>query len=267
MSQAVQKVLNLTLPFWSSHKRGAPNALARSALFGVGEIKRKREHFEQVDIPTYGGHSRITYTGAELRQDDCDLFLQLIHMQRETSFEAGVEFLTTPMLKTLGRSQNSIYINKMKRSLERMVATALTVEEFDEEGRSIGYCGSLIQRFSWKDEAGNPSRRWRVWFDPKIVALFDWASYSLIDWETRIRLKPLAKWLHLHYSTHKNPLRMKCSSVMQICGSRMKNEFHFKQELKRASDELVRVGFLDGWNIDPKTGNYSVVKASKRAQK
>ncbi|PPC84848.1 MAG: hypothetical protein CTY35_00565 [Methylotenera sp.] len=252
------------IPFWSEHKRGVPNVLARSALFGIGDNKKKRNMLEAAPIATYGDSGCITYTGLELRQDDADLFLQLIHLQRERDFSVGVEFKTTPMLKTLGRSQNSNYTERMKRSLQRMVATAITIETKDAEGNGVGYCGSLIARFAWKDDNGAPSRTWRVWFDPKIAQLFDWASYSQLDWKVRLSLSPLAKWMHLYYCSHKNPYPIKCENLLIFCGSSMTQLKHFRQELFDASNELKEVGFLSEWRIDKQQDTLHVVKNNQK---
>ncbi|MFL9610983.1 plasmid replication initiator TrfA [Methylobacillus sp. Pita2] len=261
VAEQANRQASLPLPIWSDHKRGVPNVIARSALFRVGSTKTKREYLESQEIASYGKTGKITYTGFELRQDDADVFLQLIHLQRMSSFEDGVEFLTTPMLKVLGRSQNSIYTEKLKKCLVRLQATALVVESTEAEGRSIGYSGSLVSRFSWRDESGEPRRSWRVWFDPKIVSLFDWAAYSQFDWQTRIKLGPLAKWLHLNYSTHKKPLPLKCETLMYACGSSMKQLKHFRQELNQAGRELVELGFLESFCIDPKRDVFVVARA------
>jgi len=250
----------LSLPVWSEHKRGVPNVIARSALFRVCSHRNKRVYYENRIIESYGKTGKITFTGFELRQDDADVFLQLIHLQRLTDFESGVEFLTTPMLKKLGRSLNSNYTEKLKRSLQRMVATAITIESEDAEGRNIGYCGSLIQKFSWQEDNGEARRSWKVWFDPKIVALFDWAAYSQFDWNTRISLGPLAKWLHLNYCTHKKPLDLKCETIMHSCGSAMSEVRFFRRELASSAQELVDHGVLESFSIDPVRDTFHVVK-------
>lgn len=253
----------LSFPVWSEAKRGVPNVIARSALFRVGSTREKRVYIDNEEIAAYGKTGTIRFTGFELRQDDADLFLQLVHLQRMTSFESGVEFVINPMLKSLGRSQNSIYLEKLKRSLQRMVATAITVESSEEDGRQIGYCGSLIQGFAWQDEQGKPLRRWRVWFDPKIVALFDWAAYSQFDWETRLKLGPLAKWLHLNYCTHRKPLALKCETLMHACGSSMKQLKHFRQELMHSAQELVEHGVLESFEINRDRDTLHVVRTIK----
>lgn len=253
--QPVQRALQL----WPEHKRGMPNALARCALFKVGSHKTKREYRENLSLASTSD-MRISFTGYELRQDDADVFLQLIHLQRERSLEEGVEFVSTPLLKVLGRTVNKDYLQKLKKSLTRMVATAITIENKDG---SIGYCGPLIQRFAWRDEStGKPLRHWKVWFDPKIASLFDWASYSQVDWKIRLSLGPLAKWLHLYYASHKKPYSIKSETIMLMCGSSMRELKHFRAELKESLLELVKCGFLASAGIDRASDAVHVERAN-----
>lgn len=253
----------MVIPLWQTHQRGVPNVLARSALFSVGTNNKKRANFEASPVASYGENGKVTYTGIELRQDDADLFLQLIHLQRNCGFNEGVAFQSTPMLKILGRSLNTNYTERMKRSLQRMVATAVTIEITNPKDGNTGYCGSLIQRFAWKDDNGLPMRQWRVWFDPKIAQLFDWASYSRLDWEVRLSLSPLAKWLHLFYSSHQAPHALKYETLMHLCGSSMAVPRQFKVELMQAADQLKNAGFLEQWNIDQSRGTFHVTKTKK----
>lgn len=246
------------LPIWPDHKRGVPNALSRCALFRVGSHKTQREYRENRLIASSKNLS-VFSNGYELRQDDADVFLQLIHLQRERAFEDGVEFQSTVMLRELTRSVNKVYVDKLKTSLTRMVGTTLTIQNNDG---SNGYCGPLVQRFSWMTDKSEPLKRWRVWFDPKILALFDWAAYTQIDWKIRLSLSPLAKWLHLYYSSHKKPLPVKCQTIMELCGSSMAEMKHFRAELKDALVQLKEASFLVSHAIDPQSDLVSVVRCN-----
>ena len=79
------------LPVWPTEKRVTPNVFARGSLFGVDSNRKKREHFESrvlasIYNKTVDSKSElvrqdkdlVTYSGIELRQDDADLFFQLI---------------------------------------------------------------------------------------------------------------------------------------------------------------------------------------------
>jgi len=69
------------LPIWRDDRRGMPNDLVRSALFTIGNSRQKRS-FRRDTVIAALGELEITYTGEELRQDDEDVFLQLVHLAR-----------------------------------------------------------------------------------------------------------------------------------------------------------------------------------------
>lgn len=67
------------LPMWPNDLRALPNALTSSTLFGVGDQQTKRELLERKTITALKG-IEITYSGRELRQDDQDVFLKILHI-------------------------------------------------------------------------------------------------------------------------------------------------------------------------------------------
>lgn len=77
-----------------------------------------------------------------------------------------------------------------------------------------GYAGSLVRAFTWKDEAtGKARRKWSVLLEPRIAALFDPACYSRLDWQLRMQLPPLAKFLHTFHRTHTLPFAYKVETL------------------------------------------------------
>ena len=68
----------LQVPLWTERVRGLPNAFARSALFCIG-ARSVRRMMNNVVISSVH-HTEVRYTGEELRQDDQDLFLQLVSL-------------------------------------------------------------------------------------------------------------------------------------------------------------------------------------------
>lgn len=90
------------MPLWPSGKRAVPNELARSALF---TSSRQREPRAQIDgsapIVSQAGFE-LRYSGQELRQDDLDLWLQVVDMSQGTDLVHHVEFTGATMLTLLG---------------------------------------------------------------------------------------------------------------------------------------------------------------------
>lgn len=242
---ATAKVLQL--PIWPEERRGVPNDLVRSALFTVGNHRKKREYRKNYLIAALGDIS-IVYTGEELRQDDEDVFLQLVHLARLSPLGHTIEFTAHAMMKSLAWSTDGRAYERLKDCISRLSATGIEVRN-----ETRGYSGSLVRDFAWQDMSGNSSRRWKVRLEPRIIALFGKVAYTSIDWEQRLQLGYLAKWLHSFYYTHANPYPMKAATLRKLCGSATRDLSKFRQLLRSALDELIAVGFLSDWNIDPKS--------------
>jgi hypothetical protein len=247
------------LPMWPEARRGMPNALVRGALFTVGNCRQKRVYRRNMVIAALG-NTEVNYTGEELRQDDEDVFLQIVHLARLSPLGTEVEFTAHSLLKALGWPTNSRSYDRLRDTITRLSATGLEVRSDNQ-----GYSGSLIRDFQWKEPDGCCSRAWKVGLEPKIVALFGHMIYTQIDWSQRLRLGNLAKWLHSFYYTHTKPFPLKVETIHRLCGSNTQSLPKFRQLVKRALDELIEVGFLERWELDSGTQLIQVVRASHRA--
>jgi hypothetical protein len=232
------------LPAWPELRRGSPNEIVRSALFTVRNRRTPRWDFRDEPIVVFGD-GEITYRGEELRQDDHDVWLQLLHLARQQPLGEWVEFTAYSMLKALGWSNKGPNYQRLRTCLSRMKATALTIRS-KRLGR--GVMVSLVQKAEWQDEVGN-RRTWRVWIDREVYKLFAEPYYTLLEWEQRKQLGPLAKWLHGFYASHAEPHPLKVETLQAASGSEMGRMRDFRQGLKQALDELKTVGFLKGWRI------------------
>lgn len=236
----------IQLPLWNEDRRGIPNELVRSALFNVRNHRIKRRHLDNALIAVIGD-GRITYTGMELRQDDQDIWLQLLHLARLQPLGEWVEFTPYSFLKTMGWPTTKHYYQKLLMGLSRMQATALMVySKRLREGVSV----SLVRKFMYQDEDSERLERWRVWIEPEMRTLFGEVHYTALEWEQRKHLGPIAKWLHGLFASHAKPFPMKIGTLKDGCGSGAKEMKHFKEMLCDALNELVNTGFLADWYID-----------------
>lgn len=228
----------IQLPIWSEARRGIPNDLVRGALFTVGNCRSERAFRKGIKIATLGGVD-VHYTGEELRQDDEDVFLQLVHLARLVPLGGDIQFTAHSLLKSLEWATNKPSYDRLKKTINRLTATGLEVSS-----KSGGYSGSLIRDFEWRELDGSASRKWKVRLEPKIISLFGHVKYSQIVWDKRLKLGNLAKWLHSFYYSHAKPFPMKVETIHILCGSATKSRAKFRQMLKKSLNELLVVGFL-----------------------
>jgi hypothetical protein len=229
------------LEFWSEKVRGLPNTLARCALFTAAGKKEDRAKFSEHVVFSTKGFT-LTYTGEELRQDDQDVFLQLVHMTRGIPIGHKLNVTGYTILGALSWGKGGKDYARLRESIERLSDTRIKLE-----GENIRFKGGLLP--SMTQVGDSAASRFRLWLDPSVIELFGENEYSLVDWEDRLSLSALAKWLHSFYFTHREPHPYRIKTIHELCGSRQKELWAFKQKLKLALDELVLIGFLAKYEI------------------
>jgi hypothetical protein len=250
---------------WPEKARGLPNAIARSALFTVANVRKgERKNLKQVTIAALKG-IEIEYTGEELRQCDEDCYLQIVHLARAQALGSEVQFTAHALLTELGWTKNKASYQRLVDCITRLKASALSVTVNTTTGKE-SYSGSLIRSFRWRQEGTDtPMREWYIRMEPEIIALFGPTSYSRLDWNLRLKLPPLGKWLHSYFQSHAVPFPLKVETVHRLTGSEAANMRQFRYKLRLALEDLVEKGFLSGARIDPHT-DLVIVERNKALQ-
>ncbi len=137
-------------PEWPDDRRGAPNTVIRSAIFGVIRRRRRRR---VTDLPVAGPSGwSMTMTGWRLDQHDCDIWLEVHHLARNTTPGDEVRFTMHSMLRRLGRTSKLAgddYV-WLEARLKALYETTLLVDS----GRHVGGAGNLIRNFRIDRETG-----------------------------------------------------------------------------------------------------------------
>jgi TrfA protein. len=241
------------LPLWHERVRGLPNPIARSSLFTVGNQNEPRSFYrEHRTIQTLAGWV-LTMRGEELRQDDEDVFLQLMHLARCQPLGEAVSFTAYSFLKELGWKRSVEGYNRLKASFDRLQFTSIRLSSDATSGDTFYlYQGALVRKFMGKSaDSDEPRSKWTVWLEPEIIKLFGPSAYTQVWWEQRLRLRSaLAKYLHSYFSTHEAPYPLKVETLKGLTGSRAARLTDFRKALRVALQQLVAEGFLDAWTID-----------------
>ncbi len=229
--------------------RAIPNSIARSALFKVADKRAPRGYINlKMAQPVAALKGiKITYSGPELRQSDEDVMLELLRICNDAKSIDGVRFVARRVLVAIKLDDQKRNYDRLKLSMSYLKNGNLTIET-----ENVGFSGSLIRKFTWRDKQkkkDSSAREYRVWLEPEIARLFKfWTS---IDFTQRLRLRSsLARAIHTHMSTHDNPYPYSVRLWRTLSGSSIKTLKHFRAELKKALEELVKVGFLKAWRID-----------------
>lgn len=203
----------LELPLWLDHQRGVPNGLLRSALFGA-VARGQQAYMQRERIASLEG-TEIIYTGLRLSQDHLSVWECLVHIAKAQQLGDKCVVSTYQVLKLLGKKDTGGNRQVLYKRLAELQATAIEVQQ----GRYT-YTGSLVSEAYRDDGAG----RIVISLHPRIVALYQSDQFTKVNWDIRQTLKrPLAKWLHGFYATHRNPLPMKVATLHRLCGSEAKS--------------------------------------------
>jgi hypothetical protein len=236
---------------WTEPKRGIPNDLARCALFTCTNPSEPRAEYRNELLVSVRGFE-LTYSGVELRQDDLDLWLQIAHMARPKGGGRfhEVEITSYGLLMAMGKTDGQKNYTTQRESIDRLNRAHITVVRDERKG----FQGHLLAWVNWADQPGGKDRRaWRLTLHEDAINLFRPDGFTLLDWQLRKELKPLEKWVHAFYSTHREPVPYSVKTLLELCGSKSRVLYSFRAKLKKAMEELRAREFLLSWEIDPAT--------------
>lgn len=231
------------LSFWPEQFRGIPNETARSALFTVRRGQRRHIADESILVV---GDGEICYRGEELRTDDEDVWLCLLHMVRGQGLDAPATFRPYALLKELGWPTNGIYYRRLKTIIRRLQATSVSIRS-KRLASTIGL--PLVARFEFHREHGR-DEAWKVWIAREMRRLFAANHYTRLDWHQRRELTPVAKRLMDYLCSHAEPYPIKTATLREMCASTMRSPRHWREVLRGALGELQDRGIIVSWRID-----------------
>jgi flagellar biosynthesis regulator FlaF len=238
-----RKELHLKLwPDWPDDRRGAPNAVIRSGVFGV--VRRgRRQRVVKMPVAAPGGWE-VTLTGWRLDQYDCDIWLEVMHLARNSEPAQEIRFTMYGLLRRLGRTaEGKTNYAWLKQRLENLAETSIA---FNNE-RSFGVMGALIAGFQVDRQTGEGV----VYTNPQIRPL--WESITHLDIEQRRALgqNQLAKSLHAALASHAEWMPMRVDTLMQRIGAEYERLRDFKRDLKSTLDDFIARNWIRAYQFIP----------------
>lgn len=233
------------LPDWHDDQRAMPNEILRSALFNCRNRNQPRIYMKDVEIAVIGD-GQVFYRGEELRQDDELVWLHLMHLVKKKPLGECVEFTPYSFVKALRWPIKGQSYERVRIILSRMQATAIRIQS-KRLGCFVSI--SLITKFKSRTDQNENLSRWQVWVGEEMRRLFDEEFLTRINWETRKSLSDgIASKLFGYWASHRQPFPVKIETLHKLCGSEMTLK-HFKVEIRKALDQLGKVGFLESWEF------------------
>jgi len=241
-AQRDKKRLELQLkmfPTWPEDRRGYPNTMARSAIFAV--IRRgRREHVEDLPISAPEG-TNITLTGWRLDQADCDVWLEVMHLARETKPGEPVTFTLHSMLRRLGRKGDGKNDREwLKRRLKSLMETSISYSNAEVNGG-----GSMLTNYRIDLTTGIAV----VHTNSEMRPLFEYVTHINIERRRALGSNQLAKALHAMISSHADWLPIRVETVMHRVGASYSVLKSFRRDLKIVLRDFQERGWIENWSI------------------
>ena len=231
---------DILLPEWPESKRGTPNSFLRSALFSATDCKKERTSLKDAVLASQGGVV-IRYTGEQLNQEDLTLWETLVHLAKKHPLGYVCEFTAYEILKAMKLPTNGEQYERLDRGIDRLSNAVPKIIHDDKS-----FWGSLIASGA-KDIK---TQLYKIKLSDELIKLYSESTWIDVDQRLRLKRKSLAQYLHGYYSSHKAPYPVKVETLHQLSGSRIKRLAKFKENLKAALDELVKIDFLESYKID-----------------
>jgi TrfA protein len=234
----------IQLPIWPDAQRAAPNAVLRSALFGVIRRGQRGAVLRKLLVPSWHGIT-VRYTGFRLDQADLDVWMQVLHLARQRPLGAVCKFTARGVLKSIGRNPSGKHTHEwLKEALARLGSAFVEITI----AQRLTYGGNLLELC--RDEE---TERFVLKLNPTLLQLFR-DGYTRVEWKQRLSLKrDLAKWLHGYVlsqrATRERPHRIGISRLRELSGSHTQNVRKFRQLLRRDMTVLEKAGAVAYWRI------------------
>jgi len=228
-------------PDWPDDRRGAPNEVIRSAIFGVVRTGRRKL---VANLPVAGpAGSSISITGWRLDQYDLDIWLEVMHLARSAKPGETVRFTLHSMLQRLHSTAHS-GANDFKWIHRRLQSLTQTTISFDD-GRFIGTAGALLSAFQIDTVTGEAV----VKTNPELRAL--WESITHLDIEQRRSLgqNQLAKAMHAMLASHVTWMPIRLDTLMARVGAEVARVRAFKAALEVVLDGFKARGWIHGYTV------------------
>lgn len=236
------------LPPWPEALRAIPNHLARSSLFAPIARGRRKIH-DGIELASRSD-VRILFSGKQLDEADCDVWMQALHEARCVPLGQPVLINRAEFLRAIGRSTGKKDYEWLYSAFDRLAFAMLsirakhyTIGGTPRRGATRSEVMHLVDGFSHDPDLGTYVLR----LDPRMVLLFSNREFAQIDWDKRLRIEhqtDMAKWLQRLVATSSDRIQRhsldELKERMQYSGH-MRN---FRAALKTALAELARLKII-----------------------
>ena len=232
------KDLPTQMSLFPEDSRVIPNYLARSPLFAPVRPGRRKMRSDELLASPKG--FEIRFSGEQLDQSDCDVFMQLIHEARGKTLGEPLDLNRSDFLKQIGRDDGGKNYAWLAGVFKRLNGGRIHLESTRYKVNV-----TLVSKTIEDKIAG----RFQVVLDPDIIKIFSGNEYTFVDWEKRKMIEKrvdLCKWLQNFICSNERGLQRNSINNLKTWSGYSSPIRKFREALSEALQELERVGIIAG---------------------
>jgi hypothetical protein len=216
--------------------RVIPNYLARTPLFApVRPGRRKQLNSELLASPR---GFELRYSGEQLDQSDCDVFMQLIQEARGKTLGEPVSLNRADFLFQIGRDNGGKNYAWLSSVFKRLNGARIHVES---ERYKVNI--TLVSKTIEDKVTG----AFQAVLDPDIIKIFSANEYTHVDWDKRKAIErrvDLCKWMQNFICSNEKGLQRHGIENLRNWSGYNSPIRKFREALLEAMQELERVGII-----------------------
>lgn len=231
------------------------NHLARSSLFAP--IRRGKRTMHDGTILSSQGDAEIRYHGKQLDMADQDVLLHALNLaagkkpasddptEGEITFESRISINRKEFLEAIGMTKSGQNYKWLEQAFKRLATGSVEVRK----GRFIAIY-HLIGNLMYNEESGD----YYFYIPRSTFAFFLENAFGYVNMKKRLALETrvdVAKWIQSFAASHaKGEYTIGVARLKELCAYESPLR-KFREALREALDELVRVGEFSRAGITP----------------
>ncbi len=218
--------------------RVIPNYLARSPLFSPVRPGRRKMRTDELLASPKG--FEIRFSGEQLDQSDCDVFMQLIHEARGKTLGDPVGLNRADFLKQIGRDDGGKNYAWLAGVFKRLNGARIHLESARYKVNVTLVSKTIEDKLEGSFQAI---------LDPDIIKIFSGNEYTIVDWEKRKMIEKrvdLCKWLQNFICSNEKGLQRNGINNLKTWSGYSSPVRKFREALTEAIGELERVEIIAG---------------------
>lgn len=237
-------------PFWYEWERAIPNHIARSSIFAP-IARQKRRKMMRNEVVTSRSDAMILFSGEQLDESDCDVWLEILHLARRSPRKERVEFVRSQFLQSIGRTTSGPMYLWLEEAINRLTLAMIQIETSKYSiGRTLG---SSALHLTDSYDLCRASGHYRVTVDRRLVTLFGGNEFTRINWSKRLQIckhRNMAKFLQRLICTSSDRKQRYPLAHLKNVTHYNSQDSKFEESILGALQELKRVGIIESFHTE-----------------